>query len=170
MNMASIDTNVLAEMIQAGVQITAYRLNKSSDWFGIIGTPNASTKMMDYWPLYSSLAEAPVYYDAVTGCYRMRVYQRDMYMLRFSNGWEWTHEKGLYDPKAAEQTEAKKLPAGEKYYKVFHCHGCQTCWEVDEKGGIIQHPHILHEEDVTEAIQELVKTSKELAAIAFKRI
>lgn len=45
-------------------------------------------------------------------------------------------------------------PRGDHYYKVFHCHGCQTCWEMTEDGGIIQHEHVLGQTDVTKQITE----------------
>jgi hypothetical protein len=43
----------------------------------------------------------------------------------------------------------KKLPEGTHYYKVFHCYGCQTCWEMTDDDKVIQHPHQLSQEDVT---------------------
>lgn len=167
MNMASIDTAVLQQMIQADVQITHYKSAPKAEWTGIIGFRNIPKQKVDFWPVSLAIAEAPVSYHPGDQCYKMKLLGREVYMLRFSDGWEWSHEKGLYGPMEEATKQGKVLPKGEKYYKVFHCHGCQTCWEMDETGeNIIQHPHILSQEDVTDAIKELVKTSKEPAAIA----
>ena len=167
MNMASIDTNILKQMIQAGVQIIAYKTDPGSTWIAVIGHQDVNTESTKYWPVTEVFADQPVAYDEKDQCYKMHWMGKPMYLLRFSDGWEWSHEEGLYNPIKVTVEQGKVLPAGEKYYKVFHCHGCQTCWEMDETGeNIIQHPHILSQEDVTDAIKELVKTSKELAAIA----
>lgn len=49
------------------------------------------------------------------------------------------------------QTDKKPpLIHGERIYKVFHCHGCQTCWKQGPDGEIVEHPHILSREDITE--------------------
>jgi hypothetical protein len=47
------------------------------------------------------------------------------------------------------------LPKGEHIYKVFHCYGCQTCFELTEDEQLIQHHHILSQEDITEEIAAL---------------
>lgn len=48
---------------------------------------------------------------------------------------------------------------GEQYLKVFYCHGCQSCWEMVDKGNgdfdTIKHQHILSIEVVTEDIKHL---------------
>lgn len=49
-------------------------------------------------------------------------------------------------------------PYGERYMKVFLCHGCQTCWEIiddgTEDGKLIQHRHVLGAEDVTDTVKD----------------
>lgn len=45
-------------------------------------------------------------------------------------------------------------PRGDHYYKVFHCHGCQTCLELLDDDTVIQHEHILNQTDVTEEVLE----------------
>jgi hypothetical protein len=43
-------------------------------------------------------------------------------------------------------------PRGERLLRVFICHGCQTCWHLDENDNVVEHyPHYLSPaEDVTE--------------------
>lgn len=49
----------------------------------------------------------------------------------------------------------KKPPEGEHYYKVFHCYGCQSCYELGPDDSLLRHPHVLSSEDVTEEINQL---------------
>lgn len=49
----------------------------------------------------------------------------------------------------------KNLPKGERYSREFHCHGCQTCIELQDDNNAIQHPHILSKVDVTDEIENL---------------
>jgi hypothetical protein len=49
----------------------------------------------------------------------------------------------------------KKLPEGEHYYKVFHCYGCQSCFQLMPDDSLSRSPHVLSSEDVTEEIRQL---------------
>lgn len=55
-------------------------------------------------------------------------------------------------------------PRGDHYYKVFHCHGCQSCWELQEDDSVIQHEHVLGQEDVTEMITSWRTAMEEFVA------
>lgn len=62
-------------------------------------------------------------------------------------------------PNAPQTPQSYEGPYGERYMKVFICHGCQTCWEIvddgSEDGMLIQHRHVLGAEDVTDQIKQL---------------
>ena len=55
-------------------------------------------------------------------------------------------------------TVESKLPEGEHIYKVFHCFGCQTCWELNEDDTVTRHPHILFQVDITDEYVALKKS------------
>jgi MinD superfamily P-loop ATPase len=57
-----------------------------------------------------------------------------------------------------ENPEVLKLvqPRGKHYFEVFFCHGCQTCWELQEDDTLIQHEHILGQIDITDKIEKLL--------------
>ncbi len=47
------------------------------------------------------------------------------------------------------------MKAGNVWIKAFMCHGCQTCWELVEgeigtEPTLVQHPHCLSQEDMTD--------------------
>lgn len=58
----------------------------------------------------------------------------------------------------AQQQQGYTGPFGERYLKVFFCHGCQTCYELIDDGTpdgkVIQRQHILSCEDVTESVKK----------------
>ena len=145
MNMASIDIDVLKNMIAEGVQIIAYRMDPGAVWTAIPATINHVTDSRDYWPILDDFAASPVSYDTEDECFKMHYLNRKFYMLKFSNGWEWSHERGLYDSHWKEPIPPVKIV--EKYYRIRIC------------GDDVQFT------DMTEEIKELVQTSKELGLI-----
>lgn len=48
-------------------------------------------------------------------------------------------------------------PRGKRYYEVFVCHGCQSCWEMQEGGSVVEHPHNLSAVDVTDKVEAALK-------------
>lgn len=60
---------------------------------------------------------------------------------------------------------APQIREGKRYLEVTFCYGCQSCIRFDEDENVVRSEHIIDSKDVTELVQELVKTSKELATI-----
>lgn len=135
--MDSTNREILKEKSEKNVQIIAYKAVSTDQWTAVIGRFSINTQMTEYWPLPLSFADSPVRYDGV--CYQKLYINKYLYMLKLSDGWEWSHERGFYDPKKL----ATNLP-GTRYYKV-------------ENGKT---------EDVTDLLGEVIKSAKELAAIA----
>ncbi len=50
----------------------------------------------------------------------------------------------------------KDWPRGERYLKVFYCHGCQSCWNLSPDGETLEESqHVLSVEDVTDEVLAL---------------
>jgi hypothetical protein len=48
------------------------------------------------------------------------------------------------------------LEPGVHYFKVVVCHGCQTCWVLDEDGSVSKAPnHILRQVEVTPHVNDM---------------
>lgn len=48
-----------------------------------------------------------------------------------------------------------KQPEGVRYYKLFHCYGCQTCYAMQPDGTTIQYPHVYYQKDITDEVNAM---------------
>ncbi len=46
----------------------------------------------------------------------------------------------------------KDWPRGKRFFEVFVCHGCQTCWNIDDDGNLEEAPHNLSAVDITDKL------------------
>jgi hypothetical protein len=46
----------------------------------------------------------------------------------------------------------KQWPRGKRFFEAFICHGCQTCWNMDDAGNLEEAPHTLSCEDITDKL------------------
>lgn len=146
MNMASIDSDLVKKFIDTGVQIIAYKPHPDAMWFAIPKRMDIETELEHYAIIPPEFATLPVSWDEIDNAYKMRYQGKAISNWKFSNGWEWSHERGLYDSNWKEP--AAPVPVVEKYYRIRIC------------GDDVQ---ML---DMTTEIKELVQASKDLAAIA----
>ena len=144
MNMASIDIDVLKNMIAQGVQIIAYKQNPGDMWSAIPSRKDPATEMEHYAIIPENFHELPVALDQTDGSYKMMYQGKGIFKWKFSNGWEWSHERGLYDSHWKEPAPVKTV---EKYYRIRIC------------GDDVQFT------EMTAEIHELVQASKELGLI-----
>lgn len=146
MNMASIDIGILNGMHAQNVQIIAYRTDPGAMWTAIPKRMDVETDLEHYAIIPGDFHKLPVIWDEKDNVHKMIYYGKGIYQWKFSNGWEWSHERGLYDSNWKEP--AAPVPVVEKYYRIRIC------------GDDVQ---ML---DMTTEIKELVQASKDLAAIA----
>jgi hypothetical protein len=146
MNMASIDTNILKNFIQTSVQIIAYRTDPGAMWTAIPKRRDIETDLEHYAIIPEDFHELPVVWDERDRVHKMCYQGKRIYQWKFSNGWSWDHERGLYDAEWKEPVPEATVV--EKYYRIRIC------------GDDVQ---ML---DMTTDIKELVQASKDLAAIA----
>ncbi len=62
--------------------------------------------------------------------------------------------------------EKPDWPRGKRFFEVFVCHGCQTCWNIDDKGELEEAPHNLSAVDITDKL--LGEDAKWIAALREK--